>query len=140
MSNLTWTDNRHNIPKGHAPKWEWENGATTDFDRYGGGKAFWRITPIHTVMGRTNTTLGGTAERTMWFVEFSALEAPLNHWTPMTAHLRYEHEWSVSWRWATCDETKRYLFFSLDEAKEWCEQTYGFSQVVNTKVWDGKWD
>ena len=134
MSNLTWTDNRHNIPKLPSSKWEWENGATSTFRRHESPLAFWRITPIHTVMGQTNIPHNDFAERTMWFVEFGSDQPPFNHWTPMTAHLDYEQEWSASWRWATCKETSRYLFFSLNDAKKFCEQTHGFSTTVNTRA------
>jgi hypothetical protein len=131
MSNLTWTDNRHNIPKGHAPKWEWEDGATSTF-KVKSGDAFWRITPIHTVMAKTVKHHSQFAERTMWYVEFGSEH---NRWTAMEHGFTYDQEWVPNtYRWTTCKETQRMLFYSLDHAKAFCEQTYGFSTMVDTRV------
>ena len=134
MSNLTWHDNRHNIPKGHAPKWEWENGATSTF-KDKSGDAFWRITPIYTIMGETsafNTLSVGDSERTMWFVEFGSEH---NRWTPMEPDFSYDQEWEEGvWRWTVCLKTNRILFYTLDEAKKFCETTFGFSTMVDTRA------
>jgi hypothetical protein len=68
----------------------------------------------------------------MWYVEFGHEH---NRWTTMEHGYTYDQEWvPASYRWASCNETKRFLFFSLDYAKAFCEQTYGFSTMVNTKA------
>jgi hypothetical protein len=124
------------IPKGHSPNWEWENGATSVF-KTSSSKTYtnmatssWRITPIHTSMRETSAFK--TAEQTMWFVEFGSENT---RWTFMEPDFTYDQEWVEGvWRWVVCLKTNRILFYSLDEAKKFCETTYGFSTMVDTRA------
>jgi len=85
-------------------------------------------------MGETTQHIATfTAERTMWFVEFGSLH---NRWTPMEADFTYDQHrdsWR-EWRLAHCLKTNRLLFYTMDEAKKFCETTYGFSTMVDTRA------
>lgn len=132
MSNLTWTDTKAFIPNGSNPNWKWEETSISDF-KVKSGDAFWRITPTHTVMGETSQKIATfTPERTMWFVEFGSQH---NQWTTMEQGFTYDQKWEAgAWRWAYCLKTKRFLFYTLADAKAFCEQTHGFSTMVDTKA------
>lgn len=133
MSNLTWKDNRHSLigPEGHEGH-EWADGSMSLF-KVKSGDAFWRIAPIRTEMGETSQTIATfTPVRTMWFVEFGSKH---NQWTAMEADFSYEQEWEEGvWRWVVCLKTNRILFYTLDEAKKFCETTFGFSTMVDTRA------
>lgn len=140
MSNLTWTDNRQHIyctSNEDNTIWKWENGATCTVNFKNGPDATWSITPTYTFMRETNA-FNETPERTMWCVDFgSVITNQYNHtvemvWTPMKAAYTYDQVWSPSVRAATCLQTGRFLFYSLDHAKKFCETTAGFSIEVCT--------
>lgn len=134
MNNLTWTDEKAFIPSGSDPNWKWEESSKSIF-KVSGGDAFWRITPTHTEMGATSQQIATfTPERTMWFVEFGSEH---NRWTPMEARFTYDQEWEESYyaqRWVVCLKTNRILFYTLNEAKKFCETTFGFSTMVDTRA------
>ena len=132
MSNLTWTDNKHGLigPEGHEGH-TWANGATSTF-KTESGDSFWRITPIRTVMGDTSGIEPAHILQVMFYVEFGSLH---NRWTPMEPDFSYDQEWEEGvWRWVVCLKTNRILFYTLDEAKKFCETTFGFSTMVSTRA------
>jgi hypothetical protein len=131
MNNLTWTDTKAFIPNGSNPNWKWEETSTSTF-KVSGGDAFWRITPIHTHMSTTSVRRYDNPEQTLWAVQFGSQHQRL---TFMEDGYTYNEEWAVPpHHWAYCLNTKRLLFFSLEDAKAFCETTFGFSTMVDTRA------